>query len=303
MMDEKSSMNADKADRVSSEETNHSFRWIVLTCLIALTLAGIYFYSNATDNTAINESNETLKSEDSSTDIPKTSAPDIPYIAPSFDQEPAAISADVEHSLPNATPTAINKEEAAIKMQDALMDLSDSPLFLKSFYTSDPIERIAAIVDSSSQGVVIHRMLALKPLKEKFPIAEKERILVMDPTGYRRFDLYVEALVSLEASELVELFHEYRSYLEQAYAALGYQEEELDNAIIKSLDQIISAPTIKTAIGIVKHEAVYRFLDEDLEALPELHKQLLRMGPDNVEKIQSFAKNLRASLIEDEMQR
>ena len=303
MTDAKSSMNADREDRVSSEETNHSFRWIVLTCLIVLTLAGIYFYSNATDNTAINESNETLKSEDSSTDIPKTSAPDIPYIAPSFDQEPAAISGDVEHSLPNVTPTAINKEEAAIKMQDALMDLSDSPLFLKSFYTSDPIERIAAIVDSSSQGVVIHRMLALKPLKEKFPIAEKERILVMDPTGYRRFDPYVEALVSIEASELRELFHEYRFYLEQAYAALGYQEEELDNAIIKSLDQIISAPTIKTAIGIVKHEAVYRFLDEDLEALPELHKQLLRMGPDNVEKIQSFAKNLRASLIEDEMQR
>ena len=65
----------------------------------------------------------------------------------------------------------------------------------------------------------------------------------------------------------------------------------------------ISVPNIKTTIAIVKHEAVYRFLDEDLEALPELHKQLLRMGPDNVEKIQSFAKNLRASLIEDEMQR
>ncbi len=303
MTDVNSSMNADRKDRVSSEETNHSSRWIILTCLVALTLAGIYFYNNATDNTPIDQSDKMLKSEDSSMDISKTSTPDIPYVSPSFDQEPAAISDDAEHGLPNVTPPAINKEETAIKMRDALMDLSDSPLLLESFYTSDLIERIAAIVDSSSQGIVTHRMIALKPLKEKFPIAEKERILVMDPTGYRRFDLYVEALVSLEASELVELFHEYRSYLEQAYAALGYQEEELDNAIIKSLDQIISAPIIKTAIAIVKHEAVYRFMDEDLEALPELHKQLLRTGPDNVEKIQSFAKNLRASLIKDERQR
>ena len=303
MTDVKSSMNADREDRISSEETKYSFRLIVLTCLVALTLAGIYFYSNSTDNTAINESNETLKSEDSSTDIPKTSTPDIPYVSPSFDQEPAAIRNDVEYSLPNVTPPVINEEEAAIKMQEALMDLSDSPLLLESFYTPNPIERAVAIVDSSSKGVLIHRLLALKPLKEKFPISKNERILIMDPSGYHRFDPYVEALVSLEASELRELFHEYRSYLEQAYAALGYQQGELDNAIIKSLDQIISAPTIKTAISIVKHEAVYRFLDEDLEALPELHKQLLRMGPDNMEKIQSFAKNLRASLIEDEMRR
>ena len=118
-----------------------------------------------------------------------------------------------------------------------------------------------------------------------------------------RFDQYVEAVVSIDATRLRQLFHEYRFYLEQAYAALGYQQEELDNAIIKSLDQIISAPTIKTDIAIVKHEAVYRFLDEDLEALPDLHKQLLRIGPDNMEKIRSFAKNLRASLIEHGMQR
>ena len=203
----------------------------------------------------------------------------------------------------NITPLMLNNEDAAVQMQNALLDLSGSPLLLESFYTPNPIERIAAIVDSSSKGVVIHRLLGLKPLEEKFPITEKERILIMDPSGYHRFDPYVEALVSIEASDLRELFHEYRSYLEQAYAALGYQQGELDNAIIKSLDQIISAPTIKTAVAIVKHEAVYRFLDEDLEALPELHKQLLRMGPDNVEKIQSFAKSLRASLIEDEMQR
>ena len=197
----------------------------------------------------------------------------------------------------------LNNEDAAVQMQNALLDLSGSPLLLESFYTPNPIERIAAIVDSSSKGVVIHRLLGLKPLEEKFPITEKERILIMDPSGYDRFDPYVEALVSLDPTRLIQLFHEYRFYLEQAYAALGYQREELDNSIIKSLDQIISAPTIKTDIAIVKHEAVYHFLDEDLEALPDLHKQLLRIGPDNMEKIRSFAKNLRASLIVDEMQR
>ena len=303
MTDIKSSMNADRDDRVSSEEKNHSFRWIVVTCLVALPLAGIYFYTETADNTIINEHNETLESEELSTDISEASIPDIPYISPSFDQETTLLSDNAEQSIRNITPQILNNEEAAIKIQNALSDISDSPLLLESFNTSNPIERIAAIIDSSSNGIVIQRLLALKPLKEKFPIAEKERILIMAPSGYDRFDQCVEAVVSIDATRLRRLFHEYRFYLEQAYAALGYQQEELDNAIIKSLDQIISAPSIKTDIAIVKHEAVYRFLDEDLEALPDLHKQLLRMGPDNIEKIRSFAKNLRASLINDEMQR
>ena len=40
MTDIKSSMNADRDHRVSSEEKDHSFRWIVITCLVALPLKG-----------------------------------------------------------------------------------------------------------------------------------------------------------------------------------------------------------------------------------------------------------------------
>mgnify|MGYP001260379589 CR=1 FL=1 len=170
MTDIKSSMNADRGDRVSSEQKNHSLRWIVVTCLVALPLAGIYFYTKTTDKTIINESNDTLESEELSTDISETSIPDIPYISPSFDQETTLLSGNADQSIRNITPLMLNKEELAIKMQNALLDLSDSPLLLESFNTSNPIERITAIVDSSSKGIVIQRLLALKPLKEKWSV-------------------------------------------------------------------------------------------------------------------------------------
>ena len=300
MTDLQSSLNAEQEDRISEEvKSRASFFWIALTCLLAAISAGIYFYyTNVNNNGVIGESDETITSDELSPDIPETSTPDIPYTPSSFGQDLSPISDDLKNSLPDIITPLLTEEEAAIKMRDALSDLSDSPLLLESFYTSNPLQRIAAIVDSSSKGIVIHRLLALKPLKDKFSIIERQGILIMDPSGYRRYDPYVEALVSLDRSRLKQLFHKYRSYLEQAYATLGYQQEELDNAIIKSLDQIISAPNIKTAIAIERHEAVYRFMDEDLEALPEMHKQLLRMGPDNMDKIQSLAKGLRSSLLE-----
>ena len=101
MTDIQSSMNADRDDRVSSEQKNHSLRWIVVTCLVALPLAGIYFYSKTTDKTVINESNDTFESEKLSTDISETSIPDIPYISPSFDQETTLLSANAEQNIRN----------------------------------------------------------------------------------------------------------------------------------------------------------------------------------------------------------
>jgi len=195
----------------------------------------------------------------------------------------------------------LTEEEAALEMQTAFSNLSDSPLLLDSFYTSNPLQRIAAIVDSSSRGIVIPRLLSLKPLQEKFQTSKQGGLVIMDPSGYSRYDAYVDTLLSLNIDKLKELFHKYRPYLEQAYAALGYQKEALDNAIIKSLDEIISATPINTTIAIQRHEAIYHFEDEDLEALPEIHKQLLRMGPDNMKKIQSLANDLRSSLLEEDI--
>ena len=296
------SLKANKGDQIFHKEKSRSFFWIILICLLALTIAGIYFYYiNVHSNVVIDESDEILVSEKPSSNILEAPTPDIPYIPSPFVQDQTTTGANILNAAPDIAEPRLTEEEAAIRMRSALSNLSDPPLFLDSFYTSNPLQRIAAIVDSSSKGIVIPRLLLLKPLQDKFRTIEQKGVLVMDPSGYVRFDPYVERLVSLDTNKLKELFHKYRPYLEQAYAAHGYQQEAFDNAIMKSLDEIISATPINAAIAIQRHEAIYRFVDEDLEALSEIHKQLLRMGPDNMKKIQSLAKDLRLSLLEKEI--
>lgn len=57
-------------------------------------------------------------------------------------------------------------------------------------------------------------------------------------------------------------------------------------------------PGIDAPIWVVKHEAIYRFADDELEQRPALQKQLLRMGPQNFERVRKQAQALLAALLE-----
>ena len=113
----------------------------------------------------------------------------------------------------------------------------------------------------------------------------------------RMTDSYAQAIEALDTAALVESFHRFRPLMEQAYGYLGYKPENLDNAIVRALDTIIAAPVVNETLPVKKVEAIYKFADPELETLPDIQKQLLRMGPENTRRIQSQAKALRAALL------
>jgi hypothetical protein len=159
------------------------------------------------------------------------------------------------------------------------------------------IERGAAIVDGLSRGVLQYKLLPVMPPEGKFAVRKRGNQAVMDPAGYARYDAYARAIESLDTDILVQSFDRFRPLLEEAYGMLGYAPEQLDNALIRGLDRIIEAPVIETPLQVRKVEAVYKYEDPELERLPEVHKQLLRMGPENTRRIQSQAVALRERLL------
>ena len=96
---------------------------------------------------------------------------------------------------------------------------------------------------------------------------------------------------------LAAAFHQFRPLLEQAYANLGYQAEDMDNSLIKALDQVIAAPVLDEPAVLEQHVTTYTYADESLENLPPIAKQLMRMGPDNQRIIQAQAQALRDALL------
>ena len=64
--------------------------------------------------------------------------------------------------------------------------------------------------------------------------------------------------------------------------------------MLKALDRVIRLPTIPPKVDLIPTVVVFQFADPELEALPEFEKQLIRMGPMNVERRRNFARKLKS---------
>ena len=49
-------------------------------------------------------------------------------------------------------------------------------------------------------------------------------------------------------------------------------------------------------VALLQSNVLYEYADPSLESLPPLQKQLLRMGPENLERIQVYLRALRGEL-------
>lgn len=218
--------------------------------------------------------------------------PDIPAPAPAPAPEPVATQ---EPAPPPEPPLTLEDSDPVVREQFSPL-LAEGPL-LPILSAENLIERSAAVLDGLSRGVLQYKLLPVTPPRGKFAVRKVGNQAVMDPAGYRRYDSYAQTIEALDTDQLVAGFNRFRPLLEEAYAMLGYEAEAFDNTLIRGLDRIINAPVIERPLEVRKVEAVYKYEDPSLERLPELDKQLLRMGPENTRRIQAKARALREALL------
>jgi len=216
-------------------------------------------------------------------------APDIPEPEPVVPAEPN------EPPAPVIPPP--NLETSDEELRERLSGAGDSALLDDALVNDNLVERGTALVDSFSRGVMMTKLLPVPAPTGDFEVIETDGVVTIDPASYSRYDGHAEAIEELDTESLVSTFHRFRPLLEQTYAGLGYDAEDFDNAVIRALDRVLDTPEIDAPIPVVKHEAIYRFADTELEQRPGLQKQLLRMGPDNIARIKRQARELRDALL------
>ncbi len=218
-------------------------------------------------------------------------APDIP------DPEPVAPAEPNEPPAPVVPPPTLETSDE--ELRERLADVSDSSMLESALVNDNLVERGTALVDSFSRGVMMPKLLPLPAPTGSFAVIETDGVVTIDPSSFERYDDHAATIESLDTDTLVETFHRFRPLLEETYASLGYDAEDFDNALIRALDRVLDTPEIDAPIPVVKHEAIYRFADPDLEQRPGVQKQLLRMGPDNIARIKRQADALRTALLQE----
>ena len=242
------------------------------------------------------------------------------------DQAPIgeALPSEASELVEQATPTELPSTPAEEVMTETppspaieepvlvLPTLNDSDGFVRErlpetlpealLERDDLLRRAAVVLDNATRGEIPKRQLSFLAPDGLYPVQEVEvagrdrpRYFV-DPAGFARYDRYLDMLEALPPEDMAVLLRETGPLLGEALAELG-TEVTVNEAILDAVDQMLAVPVLRGDVELVQPKVLFEYADPALEGLTDLQKQVLRMGPDNVERLQVYLRAMRTDLV------
>jgi hypothetical protein len=155
------------------------------------------------------------------------------------------------------------------------------------------LRRLAVFADNVMRGDLSRRQLEFAKPEGRFRVIMKDGRLYGDPNNAARFDFYLDRLESVDPLVLAELLGMLGPLIDDALEELGSTTGASD-VIHAAIDRILEVPIRMDELELVQRNVLYEYVDPDLESLPPLDKQLLRLGPTNFARLKAYLLTLRA---------
>ncbi len=150
------------------------------------------------------------------------------------------------------------------------------------------LARLVVVLVNASEGAVPHREVAFLAPDQAFRAREfDDDRYVLDPVSYRRFDGYMNALEAVPPREMARFLRRAEPLLVAALAQLG-EERTPEELLRGALARIDALPKLPSRIELVRPKVMYLYADPELESLPAFEKQVLRIGPDNLLRLERY---------------
>jgi hypothetical protein len=216
------------------------------------------------------------------------------------ESETGSVESGPQTTLPRPaeTPTtpALPTGEGAMAIE--LPDLNDSDAFVRerlevwplpeSWASQDElVRRLAVLVDNAAKGEYPRRQLGFMAPNGAFAVRTEGEREYIDPAGYARYDRYLDMLERIDPAALAGTLATIEPLVSQALAELG-NEAGPDQQIERAVAQLRAVPVLTEPVELVRPKVFYEYADPKLERLTPLQKQVLRMGPDNVRRLQDW---------------
>jgi len=169
---------------------------------------------------------------------------------------------------------------------------------VESFLVPEEVVRkIVVTVDNLPGEKVATRLRAVEPVEGSFEATGgPDEGYTLDPDNYERYAPLVQTLETVEPEDLVAAYFRYYPLLQEAYEELGIPGRQFHARVIAVIDDLLAAPEVAGPIELIRPKVNYEFADPRLEALSAGQKMMVRMGPDNAERVKARLRELRALL-------
>jgi hypothetical protein len=132
-----------------------------------------------------------------------------------------------------------------------------------------------------------------------FAVRKARNRVYIDPSGYRRYDRFAEAVGALDARGAARLYETLKPRVIEAHRRFGTADRDADRTLERAIIELLRVPVVEGDVALELQGIGYAFADPRLEELSPAQKQLLRMGPENVRTIQGKLREIATQLSMD----
>jgi hypothetical protein len=210
----------------------------------------------------------------------------VPQPLPDLDQSDAAVLAALKGLNINGLVEMVIPQEILRKFVRAVDVLEEGKVITEYRPIASPQ---GAFVADSFNVKVSGGELGEQQDVEQFRVS---------PKNYLRYTLLVQVISALDSDASIALYKRYYPLLNRAHQELGSGKGNFHSVLIRAIDKVLIAPDANGDMLLIHPKVYYEFADPALEKLPEAHKLMLRMGPDNAEKVKGSLRNIRVKLLQ-----
>lgn len=190
----------------------------------------------------------------------------------------------------SATPTiqlpSLNSSDNFVFTE--LRGLQNGAAVVRLLAEDQIVRKFVVFVENISRGEFPQTGLPYKPIGVEMPVRNvDENLFVMETTAHQRFDQVVDTFVSLDADAAMALYRLMSPLFQQAYAEIGFRDSNFDSTLRTAINNVLRTTEIEGPYQLVKPSVMYLYADASIENLQEVHKQLIRLGPENTEKLKA----------------
>jgi hypothetical protein len=186
-------------------------------------------------------------------------------------------------------------EESDAWLRDRASELSPNPLWRDWLGSAGLVRRLVLSAVNVAAGASPAEQLPFLQPADAFTVVRENDRTFMDPESWRRHDTVVGALTSLDARATARFYRGVAPLTEAAWLPLGFIERDFDEAVREAIAVVLAAEVPPGRIELVEDGAVWAYANPDLEALPPATKHLLRIGPDNLLRLQDWLRTFAAA--------
>jgi Protein of unknown function (DUF3014) len=187
------------------------------------------------------------------------------------------------------------KDQTDPVVRETISQLCAAPGLAALLVSDDLVRRVVTAVDNVSRGEAPTSQLPSLAPSGPFKVVRHGRRLVVDPRGYQRWNRVTSVLAAVDMRRCAGVFAKLSPMFTRAYAEIGPRGRTFDDALSQAIKRLTAVPVPKGDLVVVQH-VTYRYEDPTLEALPAADKQLLRLGPKNMQLVQQKLRELASAL-------